>query len=82
MAFSPDSSRLVSGGDDRTVRVWDVSTVETLWVMQGHEARVTRAAFSPAGLLIAPASEDRTVRFWDADTGEPLETGLNHEGAV
>ena len=36
VAVSGDGKRVVSGSDDKTVRVWDVETGECLKVMEGH----------------------------------------------
>jgi len=37
VAFSPDGKRFVTGFKDKTVRLWDSETAETLHVLQEHE---------------------------------------------
>ncbi|KIN99085.1 hypothetical protein M404DRAFT_155993, partial [Pisolithus tinctorius Marx 270] len=70
VAFSPDGSRIVSGSEDNTVRVWDAKTVQL--VLQGHTEEVTSVAFSPDGNRIASSSWDNTVRVWDAKSGDQI----------
>ena len=36
VAYSPDGSRLASGSDDKTVRVWEAATGEAVQTLQGH----------------------------------------------
>ena len=57
VAFSPDGSRLVSGGSDQTVRVWDVESNDELLLFNTHGHRVTAVAWSPDGTTIASANE-------------------------
>ncbi|MEH2162399.1 MAG: caspase family protein [Nostoc sp.] len=67
--FTPDGEILASGGDDETVKLWNIdkaikgenSLIETL---QGHTAKVNRLEFSRDGKIIASSSNDRTVRLW------------------
>jgi WD40 repeat protein len=66
--FSPDGRRIVSGGLDGTIRMWDSGTGEAVGVLQGHESIVRAVAFNPSGSLVASASDDRTIRLWDAST--------------
>ena len=69
VAFSPDGQTLVSGGSDRTIRLWDVSSGEQTRVIQ--QDRVKHVAFDPAGKNIASAGTwDDTVRIYDAASGE------------
>ena len=50
VAVSGDGKRVVSGSEDKTVRVWDVETGECLKVMEGHtKARVRSVALSGDG---------------------------------
>jgi WD40 repeat protein len=75
VAFSPNGRLLASaGGDDMTVRVWDVATGRELRVFRGHAQSVHSIGFSPDGKRLVSASADSTVRVWDADTGQELLT--------
>jgi WD40 repeat protein len=81
VTFSPDGSRIVSGGDDRTVKVWDATSGQHVLDLEGHTQRVTSVAVSPDGGRVASGSEDKTVKVWDAATGQALKT-LQHENGV
>ena len=84
VAFSPDGTRIASGSDDKTVRVWDAATGQPVGPpLTGHTDSVTSVAFSPDGHRIASGSDDKTVRVWDAATGQPVGQPLTgHTDAV
>jgi len=67
--YSPDGTRLTLRDTAGTAEVWDVSTGERLFSLDGHTAGVGDAAYSPDGGLIATASFDGSARLWDAETG-------------
>ncbi len=65
---------LASGGNDGSVRLWDLTTYEPLGEpLQGHADAVealatwTTVADEPRN-WVASASRDGTIRFWDAHT--------------
>jgi WD40 repeat protein len=60
--------RLVSVGDDKAVRVWDLAGRELL-ALRGHTETINAVAFSRDGHRLASASDDRTIKIWD---GTPL----------
>jgi hypothetical protein len=72
MAFSPDGTRLVTGSEDTTARLWDAKDGKPLATLQGHTASVWAVAFSPDGTRVVTASDDNTARLWDAKTGDLL----------
>ncbi|KAF5341684.1 hypothetical protein D9611_001195 [Ephemerocybe angulata] len=84
LAFSPDGSRIVSGSDDCTIRVWDAETGQlTLDPFVGHTSNVMSVAFSPDGSCVVSGSSDRTIRVWDAGTGQlALDPFTGHIGGV
>jgi WD40 repeat protein len=83
-AFSPDGKRIVTASLDKTARLWDAATGQSIGApLRGHEDAVESAAFSPNGERIVTASDDKTARLWDAATGQPIGEPLKgHEDAV
>ena len=72
--FSPDGLTLLSGSDDQTIRIWDVSSGQLLRVLEGHSGWIFSATYSPDGRHIASASSDETIRIWEAATGKLRQT--------
>jgi WD40 repeat protein/serine/threonine protein kinase len=78
LEFSPDGSRLVSSGDDGTIRLWPVEDgfIGAGEVVARFDDVIWGVAFDPVGDKIASVSEDGSVRLWNADTaaqiGAPL----------
>ena len=64
MEFSPDGRRAATGGEDQTVRLWDVASGRELLVLRGHTGNVSDVAFSPDGTCLASASYDGTNRVY------------------
>jgi len=75
LALSPDGQFVVSGGEDRTVRFWDIEAGADLRQFQGPTRVVFAVAFSADGLTVAAASGDRSppgageLHFWNAAGG-------------
>src|SRR5262245_1480646 len=53
VAFSPDSTKLASGSNDHTVKIWDTSSGACLSTLEGHSSRVNSVAFSPDSTKLA-----------------------------
>src|SRR6202158_1826456 len=82
VAFSPDGKLIASGGDDYTIKLWDVSTGAELGSLRGHSGRVNSVVFSPDGQLLASGSDDTTIKLWDIKTGVALRSLEGHPNHV
>jgi WD40 repeat protein len=75
VAFSPDSRLMASGGDDGTMRLWEVSTGRQLKIWELTRdlvlGGVVRVAFSPDGRLLGGASGS-TLSLVDVGSGDLL----------
>jgi len=83
--FSPDEKRIISGSQDRTIRVWNAASgVELLNPIQGHDGSVLSVDFAPndgQGIVVS-GSEDTTVRIWNATSGENVLILRGHEQPI
>ena len=61
VAFSPDGTRVVTGSEDGSARVFDATTGTEL-SRQDHGGTVNAVAFSPDGTRVATSSEDGSAR--------------------
>jgi WD40 repeat protein len=73
VAFSPDGKKIVSGSNDKTLRVWDADSGSgILGPLVGHKNSVTSVAFSPDGKKIVSGSCDTNLCVWDAESGSSI----------
>jgi WD40 repeat protein len=71
IAFSPDGQFLLTGSEDRTARLWQLSgTKKELYTFRGFSDGISRVGFSSDGKYIVLDQNDHkiTVCSWDGNT--------------
>jgi serine/threonine protein kinase len=82
VAWSPDGTRLVSGGAESCAQVWDATTGDRLFSYLEQSNTITSLAWEPSGVGIVSASADRTVQVWDATNGKTFLSCTGHTDRV
>lgn len=77
-AISAHGDTLVSGSYDSTVRVWRISTGESLHVLHGHSQKVYSVVLDHERNRCISGSMDSLVKIWDLATGACLFTLEGH----
>lgn len=75
-AFHPTAPLIVSGGDDRVVKIWRMNEYKA-WAVdtcRGHYNNVSCVLFHPKAELILSNSEDKTIRIWDLNKRNAIQT--------
>ena len=79
--FQPGGRRIATGSGDRTARVWDATTGNSICTFEGHAGGVAAVAFSAEGGRVATGSEDRSAKLWDVESGKVLFMMSGHTAA-
>ena len=82
VAVTPDGSKIVTGSQDSTVRVWNANTGSELTQLQGFQTVVTALAVTRDGTQVITGSSDWTARIWDMQTGTELRQLKGHGGGI
>lgn len=75
-SFHPTQPLIVTGADDRQVRLWRMNEQKAWQVgpMRGHTNNVSCVVFHPKFDFIISNSEDRSIRVWDLNKRTCLKT--------
>jgi WD40 repeat protein len=73
---------LASGGDDKTIKLWNLKTGELLYTLTGHSDAINKIAIAPDGQTVVSGSSDKTIKLWNVKTGQLIKTLTGHSAAV
>ena len=70
VGFSSDGRLLVSGSDDKTIKLWDMQTGGVIKTFCGHTGYVRSVSISADCIRIVSGFFDGTISLWNIQTGE------------
>lgn len=72
MDISDDSTVIVTGSADKTIKVWGLDFGDCHRSMLAHNDIVTSVAFVPRTHYVFTSSKDKTIKYWDIDHFEKV----------
>jgi WD40 repeat protein len=82
VVISPDGGTVVSGSDDKTIKIWDLNTGDLKQTLTNHKSSVYSVAISPDCNTVVSGSEDKTIKIWDLNTGDLKQTLTGRKSSV
>ncbi len=73
----PDN-RLASGSSDNAIRIWDIKSGKTLFILKAHTKKVQSLILLNDGNSLVSTSKDETFRVWDITNGTLIKTLKRH----
>lgn len=82
ISFSPDGKKILTGGTDNVVRLWDITTGEQLGQSKEHSNMVRCVAYSPVGERALSGGDDRVILLWDLEKMQVIKRFTGHTSGI
>ena len=84
IAFSPDGTQLLSGGQNGVIRVWDANNKSILNSIEVDTRWIFSLAYSPDGKTFITGESDPHfhLRIWDSTNGNLLHSFAGHTDSI
>jgi WD40 repeat protein len=82
LAISTDGKTLVSGGNDKAIKIWDLKTGYLKKTLQSDSGQIRALAIAPDGKTVVSGSADHMVRIWDLTSDRPPRMLVGHPEEV
>lgn len=77
VAVTPDGRRALSASNDKTVRMWDLASGNSLATFSGHTSFVCSVSVASDGTRVAAGAFDGSIKVWDMHSGDVV-ADLHH----
>jgi len=81
VCWAPNSTEVVSGGDDDMARIWKWNHTQERTPFEGHSYHVLAVDWSPDGNKIVSGDSSGRIKYWSAHNGNTINTFLGHYSA-
>ncbi|EQC36352.1 hypothetical protein SDRG_06457 [Saprolegnia diclina VS20] len=82
VTFDKSGRFIITGSDDRLVKIWSARTGDLLYTLHGHVGNITDMDINDDGSLLVTSSDDKTVRVWEIATGFAIAVLVGHTSVV
>ncbi len=82
LAISSDGQILVSGGEDKAIKVWNLKTGQLQKTLQSDSGQIQAVAIAPDGKTVVSGSADHMVRIWNLTSNQPPKMLAGHPEEV
>jgi len=82
IAWSDDGKQLVSGSRDKTVKIFDAESGESVTTYPGHGETVLGVAFAPDGKSVLSSGADKKIHVWNPADAKQIATITGFAGEV
>ena len=69
VAISADGTKAVSGGEDGSVKLWDLRNGTLIDTLKGQGSPVNAITLTPDGAIAVSSSDDNRLKAWELATG-------------
>jgi WD40 repeat protein len=69
LTLSNNKRLLVTGGNDKSIVIWDIATAKPLKTLLGHTWKVNSVSFTKNDQYLVSTGNDGEIRIWDVNTG-------------
>ncbi|MFB2877694.1 tetratricopeptide repeat protein [Floridanema aerugineum] len=76
--ISPDGKTLFSASDDKTIKIWELSTGKLVRTLTGHTHYIYALAISPDGKTLFSAGAENNIKIWELSTGKVIRILSGH----
>jgi WD40 repeat protein len=80
--ISTDMSIIISGSQDKTIKVWDAVSGDLIHTIVEHTSSVRNVEFNPLSNQFASCSADFSVKIWSPDNLQSVKSLEGHEGSL
>jgi hypothetical protein len=82
LAFTPDGTKVISGSDDETVRLWEVESGEEVKKLRGFQKPVLQVLGRPGNKEVMAGCSAGTLRRWHLNDNLPAEPIASADAAT